>query len=115
MFDPEPMTSEDLIASMKTVRYFTKLDLCKGYWQVPMNEKDIPKTAFQDGHYEFTTMPFGLVNFGATLVKGIRKFLRGVNNVGTYIDDIIIYTESWQEHVQTLDQVLQLLKRLTQL
>ena len=46
VFDPESMTSpEALIASMKTTRYFTKLDLCKGYWQVPMNEKDIPKTA----------------------------------------------------------------------
>ena len=55
-------------------------------------------------------MPFGLVNSGATLVKGIRIFLRGVNNVGTYIDDIIVYTESWQEHVQTLDQILQLLE-----
>ena len=70
-----------------------------------MNEKDIPKTAFvtKDGHYEFTRMPFGVVNSGATLVKGIRKFLSGVNNVGTYIDDIIIYTESWQEHVQRLE------------
>ena len=89
------MTSaEDLMTSMKTARYFTKLDLCKGYWQVPMNEKDIPKTALvtQDGHYEFTRMPFRLVNSGATLMKGIRKILRGVNNVGTYIDDIIIYT-----------------------
>ena len=76
-----------------------------------MNEKYILKTAFvtQDGHYEFTRMSFWLVNSRATLVKGIRKILRGVNNVGTYIDDIIIYTKSWQEHVQTLDQVLQLL------
>ena len=62
VFDPESMTSaENLMASMKTARYFTKLDMFTGHWQVPMNEKDIPKTAFvtQDCHYEYTRMPFG--------------------------------------------------------
>ena len=69
-----------------------------------MNEKGILKTPFvtQDGHYEFTRMPFGLVNSDTTLglVKGIRKLLRGIYNVGTYRPiDHIIYMETWQEHV----------------
>ena len=48
-------TSEDIMANMNKARYFTKLDLCKEYWQIPMEEADIEKSAFitQDGHYEF--------------------------------------------------------------
>ena len=47
IFDPEPMnTSEDIMANMNNARYLTKLDLCKGYWQIPMEEADIEKTAF---------------------------------------------------------------------
>ena len=66
-------TSEDIMANMNNARYFTKLDLCKGYWQIPMEEADIEKTAFitQDGHYEFVRMPFGLINSGATLARGL--------------------------------------------
>ena len=57
-------TSEDIINNMNNSKYFTKLDLCQGYWQIPMHPADIEKTAFitQDGHYKFLRMPFGLVN-----------------------------------------------------
>ena len=59
IFDPSPMTNvEDILSNIGSVRYFTKLDLCKGYWQIPMSEPDIEKTAFitGEGHYEFTRM-----------------------------------------------------------
>ena len=77
-----------------------------------MKEKDISKTAFvtEDGHCEFTRSSDQLILAKNTSERN-QKILRGVNNVGTYIDDIVIYTESWQEHVQTLDrQVLQLIQ-----
>ena len=63
-----------------------------------MSEPDIEKTAFvtPDGHFEFLRMPFGLVNASATLVRALREILEGVENVETYVDDIIIYTDTWE-------------------
>ena len=84
VFDPEPMTRvTDLFSSLIEDKYFTKIDLSKGYWQVPVAKQDISKTAFitPDGTFEFLRMPFG-INSGATLVRGIRK----MDNVDSYID-----------------------------
>ena len=47
-------------------------------------------------------MPFGMVNSSATFVRAMRKLLHGVDNVETYIDDIIVHTRDWQNHVETL-------------
>ncbi|KAF6022821.1 hypothetical protein EB796_018855 [Bugula neritina] len=86
VFDLEPMVkTDDVFRKLSKDKYFTKLDLSKGYWQIPVRKEDIPKTAFvtPDGHYEFIKMPFGMVNSGATLVRGLRKLfvnLKGVDN-----------------------------------
>ena len=61
--DPEPMiAAEDLFHRLGQSRYFSKIDLSKGYWQIPVAEENISKTAFvtQDGCYEFLRMPFGM-------------------------------------------------------
>jgi len=111
--DPEPMTqAEDLFQKMTTAKYFSILDLSKGFWQVPMNENDIKKTAFvtPDGHYEFLKMPFGLKNSSATLIKGLRKLFDGMEHVAFYVDDIIVYTETIDEHLKVLNQVFNKLK-----
>ena len=73
-----------------------------------MREEDIEKTAFvtPDGHFEFIKMPFGLVNSAATLVRSMRIILQDIENVESYIDDIIIFSRSWEEHVDTLKTVL---------
>ena len=76
--DPEPMrTAEDLFRRLSGKKYLSKIDLTKGYWQIPVAPEDVHKTAFvtPDGQYEFTRMPFGMVNSGATLVRGLRKIL----------------------------------------
>ena len=77
-----------------------------------MKESDIEKTAFitEEGHYEFTRMLFGLINSGATLTKGLRRVLQGLENVDVYVDDIIIYNEEWGEHLQTVEKVLKCLQ-----
>lgn len=61
-----------------------------------MNEPDIEKTAFvtPDGHYEFLRIQFGLMNSGATLVRGMRTLLQDPDDVDTYIDDVIIDSET---------------------
>ena len=93
---------------MSKAKYLTKLDLSKGYWQIPVAAKDIPKTAFvtPDGSYEFVKMPFGMMNSGATLVRAIRKLLEDLEEADNYVDDIIIYTETWEQHLVVLDEVL---------
>ena len=59
-----------------------------------METEHVPKTAFvvYNGTYEFVRMPFGLVNFAATLVRGLKKLLKGLEYANHYIDDIVVHT-----------------------
>ena len=112
--DPEPMTTaEDLFRRLSGKKYLSKIDLTKGYWQIPVAPEDVHKTAFvtPDGQYEFTRMPFGMVNSGATLVRGLRKILEGMPRVGSYIDDIVIYSDSWEDHIRTLKELFGRLRK----
>ena len=114
VFDPEPMpAADDLFHQLSGSKIFSKIDLCKGYWQIPMREKDIPKTGFvtPDGTYECLKMPFGMVNSGATLKRGMRAMLKDMNNVVCYWDDLLVHTVSWEEHMKTLKELFQ---RLTE-
>jgi hypothetical protein len=107
-FDAEPVPDqEEIFAQLAGDRYFSKIDLSKGYWQIPMAEESKPFTAFvtHDGLYEFNMMPFGLVNSGATFSRVMRKLLKGIKNVHNYIDDILIHTRTWEEHLQKVKEV----------
>ena len=112
--DPAPMTmAEDLFGKLGKCLYYSTTDLSKGYWQIPVAEGDIHKTAFvtPDGCYEFLRMPFGMKNSGATLVRGMRKLLQDIDNVECYIDDLIVYTKYWVTHMQVLDKLLKKLRQ----
>ena len=113
VFDPEPIpNADDLMARLSKGKLFSKLDLSKGYWLIPIAEEDREKTAFvtAQGLYQFRVLPFGLVNAPALFSRMTRKLLRGQDNVINYINDILINTDTWVEHLQVLKEVLQRLQ-----
>ena len=112
-FDAEPMPNmEEIINRMSGHKYFTKMDLSKGYWQVGLTERSKPLTAFETprGLFQFRTMPFGLVNSGATFCRLMRIILSNLPNVDSFVDDMWIFTETWKDHMTSLRQVLDRLR-----
>jgi hypothetical protein len=91
-------------------KYFTTLDAWTGYWQVKMNPLDAAKTGFvtKDGHYEFMVMPFRLVNAPATFQCVMNLTLHGLTwyTCLVYLDDIIVFSDTFDEHLKCLDKVL---------
>ena len=87
---------------------FPKLDLQKGYYQVSMAVEDICKTAFitQFGMFEFLRLPFGLRNAGNTFQRMMDSILGDLPYCFTYVDDILVFSSSLEEHVDHLRQVL---------
>nr|CAH7734904.1 unnamed protein product [Callosobruchus chinensis] len=105
----------DLLDKLGRCQYFTTLDLASGFHQIEMAEEDIQKTAFntENGHYEFTRMPFGLKNAPATFQRVMDNVLRGIQNEKclVYLDDIIIFSTSLQEHILRLRDVFERLRQ----
>ena len=110
---PLPRIDETL-DSLSGATYFSTLDLASGYWQVEMAERDKEKTAFSTpyGHYEFNVMPFGLTNAPATFQRLMECVLSGLtlSECLIYLDDIIIFSATFSEHVARLRNVLQRLR-----
>lgn len=110
-FDPYPMPSVDeLIERLGNANFLTTLDLCKGYWQVPLAEasKDLTTFRVPSVLFRFRVMPFGLHGAPATFQRLVDEVLRGVEDyAAAYIDDIVIFSRTWEEHVQHLADVFQ--------
>jgi hypothetical protein len=104
---------DDLFDQLKDEKIFSKIDLRSRYHQVRIKEEDISKTAFRTryGHYELTVVPFGLSNAPVVfmcLMNGV--FLEYLDKfVIVFLDDILIYSKSEEEHVHNLRMVLQVL------
>ena len=106
---------DDLIDHLRDARYFTSLDLSSAYHQIPMSPPDIHKTAFRTryGHFEFTVMPFGLTNAPATCQQVMNDILRPYLDrfVAVYLDDLMIWSSSEQEHLDHIRTILEALKK----
>ena len=101
---------DDCIDSLGDAKFFSTLDANSGYWQVPMRESDIEKTAFvtHDGLYEFRRMPFGLKNAPATFQRVLDLILAGFKwqTCLVYIDDVVIFSGSAEQHLEDVDTIL---------
>ena len=111
--DAEPMPNpEELFARLCQAKYFTKLDLSRGYWQIPIKEDVRHLTAFITpfGLFQWNYMSFGLMNAPATFNRLMRKVLHGRDDVISYLDDICLFHATWDEHVKAVESLLQLLQ-----
>ena len=108
--DAYPMPRiEDMIDQLGKAKYLTTLDLTKGYWQVPVAKRDRPKTAFTTpfGLFQFLRMPFGLKGAPATFQRMIDHLLQGLGEfTGAYLDDVVVFSVTWEEHMQHVEAVL---------
>jgi hypothetical protein len=104
----------DVLDKLGNCQYFSTLDLASGFYQVEMEPSDIPKTAFnvENGHYEFLRMPMGLKNSPSTFQRVMDNVLKDLQNVIclVYLDDIIVFSTSLQEHMINLEKVFQKLR-----
>ena len=110
---PIPLIA-DLFDQLGKARWFTKLDLRSGYHQVRIAKGDEPKTTCvtRYGSYEYLVMPFGLTNAPATFCTLMNKIFHPYLDrfVVVYLDDIVVYSHTLEDHVQHLRTVFQVLK-----
>lgn len=105
----------DILDKLGRCQYFSTLDLASGFHQIEVHPRDTSKTAFtvEHGLYEFVRMPFGLKNAPATFQRVMDHVLRGL--IGTcclvYMDDIIVFSTSLQEHLENLRKIFSALRK----
>ena len=109
----------DLFDQLRGARVYSKIDLRTGYHKLRVSEADIPKTAFRTwyGHFEFTVMPFRLTNAQEEFMDLMHRVFQPYLDqfVVVFVDDILIYSKSEEEHEGHLRIVLQVLRVVCQI
>jgi RNase H-like domain found in reverse transcriptase/Reverse transcriptase (RNA-dependent DNA polymerase)/Integrase zinc binding domain/Integrase core domain/SCAN domain len=112
--DPFPLPRiEELIDRVGSAKYLTKLDMVRGYWQVPLDNASIPISGFVTpfGHFRWRYMHFGCRNAPATFSRLVLKLFSGLEMFcAAFLDDILIFSDNWEDHKRHLAEVLRRIK-----
>lgn len=111
--DAEPMCdTRSIFGRLSGSKLFSKLDLTKGFFQIPLDPESRKYTAFgtPEGLFQYTVLPFGLNNSPAVFNRMMRQVLQGIPHVEVFVDDVLVHTSSFAEHLATLDQVFSRLR-----
>jgi len=105
---------DDIIDKLHDCEYFSTLDISSGFWHIKVEPKDVHKTAFvtMNDHFEWLVMPFGYRNSPSIFQRIIRNILKKHNLItfsDNYLDDILIYSKSFNEHLKHIELVLKAL------
>lgn len=108
---------DDLLDRLHGAKYFTALDLTNAYNQIRVREEDIHKTAFRTefGHFEYLVLPFGLTGAPATFQRAVTDLVvkpLGNQFLDVYLDDLLIFSKTLEEHIQHVEAVLAQLQRV---
>lgn len=109
VFDAEPIPDqEEMFNNFAGKVYFTELDLTKGYWQLPLSDDSKDLTAFStpQGHFRFVVMPFGVQGGPSSFSRLMRRVLVDIEDCKNFIDNVVISSKTWEEHIHTLEVVL---------
>ena len=106
---------DDLLDQLGRAKFFSTLNLAAGYWQVRVHPDSREQTAFvtHQGLYEFTVVPFGLKNAPAVFQRLMQRVLMGLNPdqgpdfVSIYLDDILVFSVTFEEHLEHIQQVIE--------
>ncbi|MCO5597797.1 hypothetical protein L7F22_051879 [Adiantum nelumboides] len=105
---------DDVLNRLQWASFFSRIDLKSGYHQIRVNPADVPKTAFRTtfGLYEFLVMPFGLTNAPATFNRMMDIIFRPLCHcLGTFFNDMIVFSKSEAEHMEHLRAVFEILRK----
>jgi hypothetical protein len=104
---------DDLIELIGRAKFITKIDISKAFWQIPLSQESQSISSFITpfGLYHFTVMPFGLASSGCTFQRLMQKVLVGLQAFASaYLDDIIIFSDTWDEHLIHIQKVFDRIK-----
>ena len=104
---------DTLIDEVANAKFVTKLDLLKGYWQIPLTERAKDISAFSNGNnlYRYLVCPFGMRNSGCTFQRFMDIVIRGLEHTKVYVDDLIVYSSTWSEHLDAIRTLFERLKK----
>ena len=105
---PIPQIDDDCIDKIGQVKFVSKLDLLKGYWQVLFTERAKYLSAFVTpvGLYQYNVMPFGMKYTPATFQRLINQLTQDLEGCKGYIDYIVIYSKTWQQHMECIRSLM---------